>query len=67
MLSNLWARSIPPVFISLVTIPSCQLNAIKLRIPPFEKGGVRGDFKLLISQKIPLSPPLSKGEVKSLT
>ncbi|OQW91455.1 MAG: hypothetical protein BWK79_16830, partial [Beggiatoa sp. IS2] len=41
-----------------------RLNAIKLRIPPFEKGG-QGGFKSL-KDKIPLSPPFSKGEAKSL-
>ena len=33
-----------------------QATAIKLRIPPFEKGGVRGDFKELTCREIPPYP-----------
>jgi hypothetical protein len=41
-----------------------QHRHIPTELPPFSKGGARGDLR---TRKIPLSPPFPKGEVKAST
>src|SRR5882672_7815728 len=38
-----------------------------MQLPPFEKGGRRGDLPCAQGREIPLYPPFSKGEIRGLS